>query len=219
MNACSTRPRVEPVTKSVHLYRASKVPRTIRDSHRRDRFLFSTPLRSKGHSTELLPCSVFSSIADSLLICLAPWNYESQAPFPRRGVYLSFWTTTPSLPNNCLPRARSSMQSTSMPLSPVKDGRRILGEKDSNACLSPAHQSKHSLSVTGTPVKRALFTNASPKKLLPSPIFAGQKRTRGQVDEIDANNGHVREPRGLEDESSQSTVKHDAQPVSCILAD
>lgn len=108
------------------------------------------------------------------------------------------------------------MQSASVPFSPIKDGRRILGEKDTNACLSPAHQNKDSVSVTGTPVKRTLFTNASPKKLLPSPVFAGQKRTRDQVDEADVNNGHVQEPRGSEDQSSQSTVGPDAQQV-CIL--
>jgi hypothetical protein len=106
------------------------------------------------------------------------------------------------------------MQSTSMQLSPVKDGRHILGEKDTNACLSPAHRSKQSLSVATTPVKRTLFMNTSPKKLLPSPIFAGQKRTRDQVDETDVNNAHVQQPRGLEEESSQSTVKHDSQQVS-----
>jgi hypothetical protein len=106
------------------------------------------------------------------------------------------------------------MQSTSMQFSPVKDGRHILGEKDTNACLSPAHRSKQSLSVATTPVKRTLFMNASPKKLLPSPIFAGQKRTRDQVDETDVNNAHVQQPRGLEEESSQSTVKHDGQQVS-----
>lgn len=101
-----------------------------------------------------------------------------------------------------------------MPFSPVKDGRRILGEKDTNACLSPAHHSKQPLSVATTPVKRALFMNISPKKLLPSPNFAGQKRTRDQVDETDVNNGHVQELRGFEEESSQSTVKHDSQKVS-----
>ncbi|KAJ5644744.1 hypothetical protein N7507_010755 [Penicillium longicatenatum] len=75
------------------------------------------------------------------------------------------------------------MQSTAPQLSPVKDGRRVLGEKDTNACLSPA-QNKQSFPVTGTPVKRALFST-SPKKLLPSPMFAGQKRTRDQMDETE----------------------------------
>ncbi|KAJ6115545.1 hypothetical protein N7523_005962 [Penicillium sp. IBT 18751x] len=104
------------------------------------------------------------------------------------------------------------MQSTSMHFSPVKDGRRILGEKDTNACLSPAHQSKQSLADATTP-KRTLFMNISPKKLLPSPIFAGQKRTRDQVDETDVNVGHAQEPRGLEEESSQSTVKNASQQL------
>ncbi|KAJ5577637.1 uncharacterized protein N7459_006601 [Penicillium hispanicum] len=92
--------------------------------------------------------------------------------------------------------------------SPVKDGRRILGEKDSNACLSPAHQNKHSLSVAGTPTKRTLFTSVSPKKLLPSPVFAGQKRTRDQVDETDVNNGHLQASRGIEQENAQSTIQY-----------
>ncbi|RAL15490.1 uncharacterized protein BO97DRAFT_440887 [Aspergillus homomorphus CBS 101889] len=64
--------------------------------------------------------------------------------------------------------------------SPVKDGRRILGEKTVNACLSPARHRHTSLS----PVKRPLLeTPSSPSKtLLPSPLFAGQKRTIDQVD-------------------------------------
>ncbi|KAJ5326950.1 uncharacterized protein MYU51_008091 [Penicillium brevicompactum] len=76
------------------------------------------------------------------------------------------------------------MNSTAVQFSPVKDGRRILGEKDTNACLSPAH-TKHSYPVVGTPVKRTIAT--SPRKLLPSPIFAGQKRTRDQLDETEEN--------------------------------
>ncbi|GIJ87709.1 hypothetical protein Asppvi_006622 [Aspergillus pseudoviridinutans] len=73
------------------------------------------------------------------------------------------------------------MQSTSN-LSPVKDGRRILGDKTPNACLSPA-RSKHLDAVSDiSPVKRSLFENHSPKKLLPSPSFVGQKRTIDQVE-------------------------------------
>lgn len=106
------------------------------------------------------------------------------------------------------------MQSTSVQFSPVKDGRRILGEKDSNACLSAAHHAKQALSVTSTPVKQALFSNISPKKLLPSPIFAGQKRTRDQVDEIEVNDGSVQVPRELRVESPPSTVEHESQQVS-----
>lgn len=101
-----------------------------------------------------------------------------------------------------------------MPFSPIKDGRRILGEKDTNTCLSPAHQNKQSLSVAGTPTKRTLFTNISPKKLLPSPIFAGQKRTRDQVEEVEVNTG-----RG-QDSSSQSTIKrsiHEPEQVPNVV--
>lgn len=109
------------------------------------------------------------------------------------------------------------MQATSIPFSPIKDGRRILGEKDPNACLSPAHPSKQNLAVATTPVKRTLFSTASPKKLLPSPIFAGQKRTRDQVDETDVNSGHghVQPTQGHQQQSSQSTLQPDAEQVSC----
>lgn len=109
------------------------------------------------------------------------------------------------------------MQSVSVQFSPVKDGRRILGEKDSNACLSPAHHGKHSLSVTSTPVKRTLFTTVSPKKLLPSPIFAGQKRTIDQVDEVDVNDASVQAPREPRVESPPCTVEHESQQVSYDL--
>ncbi|KAJ5092799.1 hypothetical protein N7456_008660 [Penicillium angulare] len=98
------------------------------------------------------------------------------------------------------------MQSTSIHFSPTKDGRRILGEKDTNACLSPAHGNKQSLSVAGTPVKRTLFSTMSPKKLLPSPIFAGQKRSRDQVDETEVNVQPLPASRGSLSENSQSPV-------------
>ncbi|KAL4791848.1 hypothetical protein BDV19DRAFT_288970 [Aspergillus venezuelensis] len=63
--------------------------------------------------------------------------------------------------------------------SPHKEGRRILGEKNTNACLSPAR----------SPTKQALLNVNSPsptKKLLPSPSFIAQKRSIGQVESEDA---------------------------------
>ncbi|GES58437.1 hypothetical protein ATEIFO6365_0004058800 [Aspergillus terreus] len=66
------------------------------------------------------------------------------------------------------------MNPTPSYLSPVKDGRRILGEKTPNACLSPRHAT--------SPSKRSrIDTLSSPKTLLPSPLFAGQKRSIDQV--------------------------------------
>jgi len=105
------------------------------------------------------------------------------------------------------------MNSTSVQLSPVKDGRRILGEKDSNACLSPATHAKPSFPVIGTPVKRASIAT-SPKKLLPSPIFAGHKRTRDQVDEMEENIGHVQR-RESSPQLGQSAVNDDMQSQVC----
>ncbi|KAJ6018843.1 hypothetical protein N7522_000910 [Penicillium canescens] len=110
---------------------------------------------------------------------------------------------------------------TTVQYSPVKDGRRILGEKDSNACLPPAPQAKQSFPVTGTPVKR-MSTILSPKKLLPSPIFAGQKRTRDQVDETEENIGHMQarecsplhvQPAAQEDMQSQLQQTPDAMDI------
>ncbi|KAL4946169.1 hypothetical protein BDV06DRAFT_235381 [Aspergillus oleicola] len=63
--------------------------------------------------------------------------------------------------------------------SPLKEGRRILGEKNANACLSPAR----------SPAKQALLNTNSPsptKKLLPSPSFTARKRYIGQVESEDA---------------------------------
>ncbi|RHZ48646.1 uncharacterized protein CDV56_106010 [Aspergillus thermomutatus] len=87
------------------------------------------------------------------------------------------------------------MQST-LNLSPVKDGRRILGDKTPNACLSPA-RNQHLDAVSDiSPVKRSLFENHSPKKLLPSPSFVGQKRTIDQVeDDSRINKGNVQVQR------------------------
>lgn len=90
-------------------------------------------------------------------------------------------------------------------LSPVKDGRQVLGEKPANACLLSPARNNRSVGATGTvtsPVKRSLFTsseNFSPsptKKLLPSPSFAGQKRTIDQVEEpINSDGLRVQETR------------------------
>lgn len=102
------------------------------------------------------------------------------------------------------------MNSTSVQFSPIKDGRRILGEKDSNACLSPATHAKPSFPAIGTPVKRISIAT-SPKKLLPSPIFAGQKRTRDQVEEIEENLGHVQTQESSSQPGVQSTVNDDMQ--------
>ncbi|KAL4979225.1 hypothetical protein BDW66DRAFT_127900 [Aspergillus desertorum] len=70
------------------------------------------------------------------------------------------------------------MYQTSLHQSPIKDGRRILSEKNTNACLSLAR----------SPAKQ-MHPNAPsqlPKKLLPSPLFAPslvtQKRPIAQVD-------------------------------------
>ncbi|KAJ5163590.1 uncharacterized protein N7500_005420 [Penicillium coprophilum] len=102
------------------------------------------------------------------------------------------------------------MSSTSVQFSPIKDGRRILGEKDSNACLSPVTHVKSSFPAIGTPVKQMSFAT-SPKKLLPSPIFAGQKRTRDQVDEMDENLGHMQTRESSPQPAVQSTVNDDMQ--------
>lgn len=105
----------------------------------------------------------------------------------------------------------TSMQSVqSVQFSPIKDGRRILGEKDSNACLSPATHAKPSFPAIGTPVKRMSIAT-SPKKLLPSPIFAGQKRTRDQLEEMEENLGHVQTRESSPQPGVQSTVNDDMQ--------
>lgn len=51
----------------------------------------------------------------------------------------------------------------------------------------------------------------SPKKLLPSPIFAGQKRTRDQVDDRGELLGHVQARESSPQLGVQSTVKDDMQ--------
>ncbi|KXG48812.1 uncharacterized protein PGRI_026820 [Penicillium griseofulvum] len=99
------------------------------------------------------------------------------------------------------------MNSTSVQFSPIKAGRQILGEKDSNACLSPATHAKASFPPIETPVKRMSIAT-SPKKLLPSPIFAGQKRTRDQVDQEEI--GHV-QMRESSLQPVQSTANEDMQ--------
>lgn len=74
--------------------------------------------------------------------------------------------------------------------SPVKDGRRILGEKPANACLSPAafNRSVGVDKAATSPLKRPFSENtpsSSPtkkKQLLPPPSFAGQKRGIDQVE-------------------------------------
>lgn len=102
--------------------------------------------------------------------------------------------------------------------SPAKDGRRILGEKSANACLSPSR----SRGADSTPVKRkgVFESGPSPKKLLPSPKFTSRKRSIAQVEESQTNNGTAPVERRVspvrlqlqEDTSStQSTVADDAR--------
>lgn len=88
-----------------------------------------------------------------------------------------------------------TMQST-LNISPVKDGRRILGDRTPNACLSPARNKQLDAASDISPVKRSLFENHSPKRLLPSPSFVGQKRTIDQVeDDSRINKGNVQVQR------------------------
>ncbi|KAL5002377.1 hypothetical protein BDV10DRAFT_157789 [Aspergillus recurvatus] len=72
------------------------------------------------------------------------------------------------------------MYQTALHQSPIKEGRRILSEKNANACLSPAC----------SPAKQILLNApSSPKKLLPSPLFTpsfvAQKRSIAQLDAED----------------------------------
>lgn len=83
------------------------------------------------------------------------------------------------------------MNSTTLQSSPVKEGRRILGEKTVNACLTPHRHA--------SPVKHSFLDVSSPKKqLLPSPSFAGQKRSIDQVDQGESEN---KDPRRVRDEA------------------
>lgn len=74
--------------------------------------------------------------------------------------------------------------------SPVKDGRRVLGEKPANACLSPAARRRSvDAAAAISPLKRPsteYTPSSSPtkkKQLLPSPPFTGQKRGIDQVEQ------------------------------------
>jgi hypothetical protein len=77
--------------------------------------------------------------------------------------------------------------------SPLKDGRRVLGEKTANASLTPAKNrvdDLHKPSNTTVPVK----VSQEPlhlRRISPSPSHAGQKRTIDQVEE----NTSASEPR------------------------
>ncbi|OJJ51629.1 hypothetical protein ASPZODRAFT_127742 [Penicilliopsis zonata CBS 506.65] len=72
--------------------------------------------------------------------------------------------------------------------SPMKDGRRVLGAKSVNACLSPAGPRNADRLLTGdSPIKRALFESSSPKKHLLSPCRIGEKRTIDQVEKSEVN--------------------------------
>ncbi|RJE17892.1 hypothetical protein PHISCL_09774, partial [Aspergillus sclerotialis] len=106
------------------------------------------------------------------------------------------------------------MNTSTLNLSPMKDGRHVLGEKSTNACLSPAGNR----GVDLTPVKRTtLFeTGSTPKKLLPSPSIVSRKRSIDQVEEIKINNGSMSAQRVpplqfQEDSSTQSTTLDSSQ--------
>ncbi|KAF7590513.1 hypothetical protein BBP40_002701 [Aspergillus hancockii] len=102
----------------------------------------------------------------------------------------------------------TTLYPTTLQPSPVKDGRRVLGEKTANACLSPAHH-RHDV----PPSKRS-FLDVSPKKLLPSPLFAGQKRTIDQVDnDNQVNKGNLQVQHGESRAETQSV--HDVHDEAC----
>lgn len=121
--------------------------------------------------------------------------------------------------------------------SPVKDGRRILGEKPANACLSPAAFNRSVDKAATSPLKRPFSENTlspSPlkkKQFLPSPSFAGQKRGIDQVEpqEEQENIGgaawRIREeetrPEDVaatrtEREEDEPTVSVDSNAVACM---
>lgn len=202
MDACSA--RVGPVRA---LYKASTevyaIDATVLSSSLLKHSLFFLFL------SQLLGCWIACSI--HLVVRFATPHEACESTLPR--LVLLFHSAFSHLSPACESFGTPlMMHATPIQASPRKEGRRILGEKDTNACFSPVHQNKQSVSV-GTPSKRALFIPPSPKKLLPSPIFAGQKRTRDQVEETDPNNGPLPVPQDIE-ESSQPTVKQDAQEVT-----
>lgn len=194
------------------LYKASKVSGTKRDRRARPFFFFlnffyffclqpSTFHFSLTHCLGNIRCT--ANCLDS-----RPRSYHETPPQHSAGI-LQFQSPTFHFFQFLKSTFLFTMNSTSVHFSPVKDGRRILGEKDSNACLSPATHVK-SLPAVGTPVKRASIAT-SPKKLLPSPIFAGQKRTRDQVDETEEILGHVQTRESSLPPAVQSTLNDDMQ--------
>lgn len=99
--------------------------------------------------------------------------------------------------------------------SPVKDGRRVLGEKHANACLSPAHH-RHA-SVSPLKQQRSLLeTSSSPKKLLPSPLFAGQKRSIDQVDSTSEPQISRASAQPQSRPEASPNVQHDVQQDSQV---
>ncbi|KAL4786171.1 hypothetical protein BJX76DRAFT_134425 [Aspergillus varians] len=102
------------------------------------------------------------------------------------------------------------MPQPSLHQSPLKEGRRILGEKTANACLSPAR----------SPAKQTLFNSTSPKKLLPSPSFIAQKRSIGQADaenaapRLSVQGQRVETQPAHHEASARSIVDPDSRPES-----
>lgn len=87
------------------------------------------------------------------------------------------------------------MDTAFVEMSPLKDGRRVLGEKTANASLTPAKNrvgvdDLHKPSNTTVPVK----VSQEPlhlRRISPPPSHAGQKRTIDQIEE----NTSASEPR------------------------
>lgn len=120
--------------------------------------------------------------------------------------------------------------------SPVKDGRRVLGEKPANACLSLAFNRNVDKTASSSPLKRPFSENtpsSSPlkkKQFLLSPSFAGQKRGIDQVElqEEQENIGGAawraqEEDTRLEDVAAtqterehEPTVSVDSNAVTCM---
>ena len=76
------------------------------------------------------------------------------------------------------------MQAVEVQSTPVKDGRRVLGEKSANACQSPANQNVDNILKAGSATKRDLFKGSFLKRPSSPPFYAGQKRT---IDKVEGN--------------------------------
>lgn len=102
-------------------------------------------------------------------------------------------------------------------LSPVKDGRRVLGEKTTNASMSPTRRQRNvDSAVTADIPLKPLHESPSPRKIILPRCHAGQKRTIDEVEDTNNPEPRTRLFAGLKQQREEGCEIHNKNTQSTV---